>query len=419
MSTNEGELTATPRDVLCQEIETRIDKTRVVMDERGYDTLIVFGTNKVCGSLRYLTDYLPDRTGWVSLGPRENYIFEGAALVVPLVGEPVLFTEPGLWITKEICIKNVSVGGLSPDLAGDQTPTVGMRGGLTANNVAEIVKKSKASGKIGVESWDRFPAPLYIELKELLPRIKFERSTVVEELRMIKSPLEIELMRKAAAIGDLGHQAVIECLKNGIGKTEVDVIRAGEQAMRNANPIYDDYSNTSPSLICSGVSIAGGLLHHPSHTKRIEKADAVLWDLCMRYEGYSADVNRVRVMGKATDAQKRAHETSLRMYQAVLEAMRPGVKASDLVELASKTARDNGFELWERFIGHGVGLETHERPDMGVEETRLAAGMFIALEPRVAIEGKWLLGNEDCVMVTENGGESFSKFPKTPLELEV
>lgn len=398
---------AIPRSTLCNEIERRVELTKELMANRGYDALIVYGDNKVYGSLRYLTDYFPDRAGWISFGPQETQIVEGAAVVIPLKDDPVLMVDPGLMPTREVCIKNILTGGFSAK-KGD---------GLSAKNVADIISGSKTFGKVGIETWDKFPMPLFVELKELLANMAFERSTIIEELRLIKSPFEVEMMRQAALVGDLGHQTVIENLQLGAGKTELEIIRAAEQAMRNADPIYEDSCSSSPSLICSGFRIAGALLHLPDHTKRIERGNVVHWDICLRYEGFPIDTSRTRVIGKPTDLQKRAYETVLRMHEAVLEAAKPGIKATRLVELADEIAREAGFELWDRFLGHGLGLDLHERPDMGIEELELAANMVLAIEPRIAIQGIYLLGNEDMVLVTENGGQPLTQFPKTPLEL--
>jgi Xaa-Pro aminopeptidase len=277
----------------------------------------------------------------------------------------------------------------------------------------------KGTRKIGIESYDRFPAPIYLELSEALPRVKLERSTIVEELRMVKSALEVETLRKAALVGDVAHRAVIEFLSSGFGKTELDLIRVAEQAMRNEDPIYEDSCNAGPNLVCSGFPLSGSLLHLPDHAKRIERGNVVHWDLVMRYEGYSIDTSRTRVMGKATDEQKRAYEASLRMHEAVIKAAKPGVPASELVILADKVARKSGYELWDRFLGHGTGLDGHERPDLVVEDTPLAANMTLAIEPRIAMDDLYLFGNEDVVLITESGGVPLNQFPKQPLELDL
>ena len=74
------------------------------------------------------------------------------------------------------------------------------------------------------------------------------------------------------------------------------------------------------------------------------------------------------------------------------------------------------LKLWGRFLGHGVGIDVHERPDMGIEELPLAENMTLAIEPRIQI-GDYLVGHEDVVLVTPDGGESLNQFPKQPLEI--
>jgi len=399
---------STSREILYQEIDRRIEKTKEMMEKKGYNALVVFGDNKVCGSLRYLTDYLPDRAGWISLGPRETYLFEGAGLFIPLAGDPVLLLEPGLMPTTEVHVKKVLAGGFS----------VKKGEGLSGQTIATLMKEYNATARLGIESWDRFPVPIFLELRELLPDAKIERSTVVEELRMIKSPLEIEIFRKAAATGDAGSKVALDMLRDGVGRTELEIIRAVEHAMRSVDPIYEDSCTGSPSLINSGTSISGSQLHFPDPGKKIQTGDAVHWDICLRYDGYAIDTSRTRVIGKATDEQKRAYETTLRMHEAVLKAAKPGVPGCDLVVLADKIARDAGYKLWDHFLGHGLGMDTHERPDMGVEETQLAANMVLAIEPRIT-DGRYLYGNEDMTLITEDGGVPLTQFEKLPLEIAI
>jgi Xaa-Pro aminopeptidase len=107
------------------------------------------------------------------------------------------------------------------------------------------------------------------------------------------------------------------------------------------------------------------------------------------------------------------------MHEAVLDAAKPGVKARELVVLADNVARETGFVLWDAFLGHGLGLDTHERPDLVVEETKLAANMVLAIEPRVSLNDVYLFGIEDMVLVTEDGGVPLTQFPKRPLEIEL
>ena len=71
----------------------------------------------------------------------------------------------------------------------------------------------------------------------------------------------------------------------------------------------------------------------------------------------------------------------------------------------------------DRFLGHGLGWDIHERPDMGVEELPLQENMVLAVEPRIAVDDTYLFGNDDMVHVTSEGGVSLTRFPKEPLEI--
>ena len=91
----------------------------------------------------------------------------------------------------------------------------------------------------------------------------------------------------------------------------------------------------------------------------------------------------------------------------------------DLVALAERVARKHGYELWDRFLGHGLGLDVHSRPDMGAEEMTLTENMLITVEPRIALDDSWLFGNDDMVLVTASGCEPLTHYPVEPLELNL
>jgi len=387
----------------CDEIAARVDRARERMREEGLAALLVFGDNKLYGSLRYLSGYFPDRAGWVSLGERDVYVFEGAMLVLPASGEPVLLVDPGLTLCQVPCTARVSVGSLAS--SGEE--------GLTAANVVDALGPLGADDRVGIEMWERFPAALYLDVREGMPGVTFEPSTIVEELRLIKSPAEIELTRSAARAGDLGHAAVLEALRSGAERSELDLIRLAEHTLRTANPIYEDGCANSPSMIASGSRLAGELLHAPQPDKLVRRGDIVHWDICSRHMGYSVDTSRTRILGDPSPDQQRAYDASIAMFDEVVGAAVPGRPAGDLVGIAAGVAREHGVEMWGSFLGHGAGIDVHERPDMGVEATPLQAGMTLAIEPRVQV-GDYLIGHEDVVLITPEGGEPLNRFPKGP-----
>ena len=223
-------------------------------------------------------------------------------------------------------------------------------------------------------------------------------------------------MTEGAHIGDAGHEAVMATLRKG-APTELEVIRAAEATMRNSDPIYEDSVSLSPSLICSGDPMASSLLHHPRGWKKLQRGDLVHWDITSQYEGYAIDTSRTKALGRPSELQTRAYEAVLAIFEEVLKAAKPGVPAVNLVTLAVDVAKDLGFEFWGPFLGHGAGLDLHERPDLVREATPLQANMVLAIEPRLALDGASLVGVEDMVVVTESGGVSLNRFEKEPLEL--
>ena len=102
----------------------------------------------------------------------------------------------------------------------------------------------------------------------------------------------------------------------------------------------------------------------------------------------------------------------LEMSQAVRDAMKPGAVTTDLVQLADDVAKGYGSRLWLMFLGHGIGLDCHERPDMGVERLVLEENMVITVEPRVVFEDRFLMANEDMCLVTPEGARSLTSFPR-------
>jgi len=395
------------QSTVCAEIESRLRAARGAMVAKGYSALIVYGNNKLVGSLRYLTGFFPDRAGWISLGRDEIFLFEGAALVLPIDHEPVLLVEPGLTLAQEPCISDVRVGSFTSSSSQ----------GLTPRNLAGVLKDASVSGTVGIETWEKFPVPLWLELTRQFPGVRFEHSVIVEELRLVKSAYEIEILKRAALVGDLGHQTFVEALRSGIGKSELELVRIAEYAMRAADPIYEDSCTNSPSLICSGTKIGGNLLHAPQQKKTIKSGDIVHWDICTRHLGYDIDTSRTRSVGKPAPDHARAYQVTLDIMNEVVKVAKPGRPAASLVDLAEKVAGGAGFTVWERFLGHGLGLDAHERPDMGAEGTPLAKNMVLAIEPRIVTDDGYLVGNENMVLVENSGGTILNKFPMTPLEL--
>jgi len=377
-----------------KEFEERIKKVRKRMTEEKLDALIAYGDTKITGNVRYLSGYSARFGGYVCTSRSEWVTFGRAAVVVPLEGEPTLITDCAF---AEKAVRELSV-------------LENLKFSTDFKDIADLLKKNQ-KGRIGISTWDRFPHSMYAALKERLPKATLLPSFIVEDLRMVKSPAEIEILRKAAEVADEGVGVAIKALAEG--KSEKEIHEAAENAMelRNPSPRFVEPTN----ILSFGVRTAlGG--PYPSGAK-LRKGDMVMMDVCNEYDGYAGDITRMKVFGTPTRDQRELYELNLQMDEKAINAIRPGAKARDIWDAAVKVAREAGYEKYVRpCVSHGIGLDVAEKPGHnGVDETRLVPNMVLTCEPAICTTN---LGSsiEDMVLVTETGRELLTKYEKS-LEL--
>jgi len=377
----------------------RIANTRKRMEKDGLNALVAYSNCKLPGNVQYLSNYAPMAAGYQSIGGFETVIWGDTICVVQMEGEPVLLNNCP-WIAPQI---------------KDVTTLTDIRVTFDYAKVISEILSSKEM-RIGIDGWGMFPAPVYERLKSLLPKASFQGSMILEELRMIKSPAEIALMRNSAKLVVEGVKAGIRAIKQGA--TELDITRAIESTMERGNPVYGGYENQTAalSLVGSGVRTSiGGVAPLPT-MKKIKKGDLVVMDICSEYEGYAGDISRGKVLGKSSKEQRDLFEAVMQIQKACLNKIKPGVKHKELQDTANRVGRELGYgEYVVPLVSHGIGLEIHERPDSGVEETVIVPNMVMSCEPAVATP-KLGLRIEDTVLVTETGHEILTKYEKT-LEL--
>src|SRR5260370_39174600 len=261
--------------LLQSEVSNRLGDGRSAMAKSGFTALLAYGDNKLYGSLRYLSGVFPDRAGWISPTGDTRFVFEGGLVLLPIEGDSTLLLEPGLTLAQESCIADVRAGGLG------STPDQG----LTPQTLVKLIREKVPSGVIGIEAWYRFPTGLYAALVDQLRELKLASSTIVEELRLVKSEYEIGILRKAAAVGDRGHEVMVKALTSGKAKSEQELIREVEYAIRLLDPIYEDSSSAGPGMICTGPAVGNSLLYPPQPDRRWGPRDVKEMDNSKRHSG--------------------------------------------------------------------------------------------------------------------------------------
>jgi Xaa-Pro aminopeptidase len=253
---------------------------------------------------------------------------------------------------------------------------------------------------------DHLWATFLLGLQETLPGARWTRaSTVMRELRMRKTPEEIDALRRAGQAIDRVHARVPSMLVPG--RTEAEVGRDIAEAI-----IAEGHDEVSFVIVGSGPN--GASCHHETGDRRIAPGDAIVVDIGGTLDGYSSDCTRNYVVGQALEGYAEAHAALERAQEAACDAVRPGVRAADVDAAARDVLTEAGYgEYFIHRTGHGIGLEVHEDPYIVAgNDLVLEPGMTFSIEPGVYIPGRFGMRIEDIVAVTGDGVERLNKLDR-------
>ena len=229
---------------------------------------------------------------------------------------------------------------------------------------------------------------------------------MVETLRAIKEPEEIELITKAAEIAD----AAFEYIKDKIqaGMTEKEVAWEIEKFMREKG------SDTIPFdiIVASGKNSA--LPHAQPSTKTINKGEPIVIDIGARVEGYSSDLSRTICLGTPDDNFKRLYDIVLGAQLGAIAIIKEGMTGAEADNLARVIIEEAGYaEAFGHGLGHGVGLAPHESPRLGPNSSdKLTDGMVFTIEPGIYLEEWGGVRIEDLVIMEKGKVREISKAKK-------
>jgi Xaa-Pro aminopeptidase len=273
-----------------------------------------------------------------------------------------------------------------------------VKGPLIAGAI-QVIKRKRLK-KIGFESgWTQFDA--YQRLKEGLPLgvSLVPVGRIIEERRMVKSPAEIDTIRRSVNLNSEAFASVLKRIRPGVRELDVAAEIEFQMKMLGAEkPSFD-------TIIAAGPHSALPHSHPTGH--QIGANELLLIDMGASLEGYASDMTRVIHLGPPPRKIREMYRAVLEAQLAGIEAVREGTTAGK-VDTATRNVLKK-YKLDKAFVhstGHGLGLEIHEPPRLGKKDkTRLQAGMAITIEPGVYIEGLAGIRIEDTVLVTKNGCE--------------
>ena len=244
----------------------------------------------------------------------------------------------------------------------------------------------------------------------------------------IKSLREIELMREAGKLLGKAHDELGKAIRPGMSTKEVD--RIGEEIIRSYGciPSFLNY-NGFPASIC--VSVNEEVVHGiPSKHRILQDGDIVSLDAGLIYKGYHSDAARTVAVGEISDDAKKLIEVTKQCFFEGIKFAKEGNHLNDISTAIGEYARSFGDGVVEELVGHGIGTELHEDPQipnfpMKRKGIKLQAGMTLAIEPMINmgtckvewLDDGWTVVSKDrslsahyenTILITKDGCEILS-----------
>ena len=272
--------------------------------------------------------------------------------------------------------------------------------------IAELAAEEGASkGRIGFDGYLSYMVGK--ELESALPDAELvSGDEALFAARTIKEPAELEIVRRAVAVGEMGMRAGIDaCVE---GAMEFEASAAADHAMRSFGAEALPYS----SIVTAGENAA--IMQELSTDKIMRNGEVVMLDLGCMYEGYHSDFARSVLVGPgpASAEQKAAYAAIKAALEAMLAEMKPGANAGRIESVAREAITEAGFgeHAYTYFPGHGIGMSPWEPPIIDIGATaELEAGMVIDVEPGIHKPGVAGMRLEETVLITETGCEVLTK----------
>jgi len=365
------------------EYQARVQHTLKGMEKAEIDAMVAFANKVMPGHVRYLSGY-----------ETRHGIHDFSFFVLAPGREPALLTN-ARWEDqrKMTWVRDIEIVGL--DQAGDA--------------IANRLPKSARS--IGVAGYNHLPTPVYRRLSGRFSSAGIlDASSIVLEVRTIKSPAEIAVLRRCAEITDTGGMAFLAAAREGMSERQVLVEVESALKLNGSDEVsFTTQVGRGPRTASICPYATDELVTNP---------DLMQLDCGATYFGYCGDLSRVAVIGQPSARQRLLLDVTAEMYDRVVEAVRPGADAAEIATLGVRVAERHGLKdlLYVSpahqvaFMAHGIGCSYYEPPEIDVQHhTEILENMIVVVEPILAEEGTGGVKIEDAMLVTASGVERFSK----------
>ena len=371
-----------------QEYEERVRRIQESAKKDGLDGIIVHGDGNENGFIRWVSNFAP--------------LYGSTFIVIPsdgeitMVSDSVLHGEPmhsHWWMT------------WIPDVRPTKHSMEGLMEGLL-----RVLKEKHLAGSGAKLGWvGDYGFPLDT-VRAILPGVGLKNYN--EEfllLKSVKSPKEVQIIRKTMKITSDAMEAGCNAIKDGITESKIAGIINGTMMSEGAH----DFAFFT--MVVSGPKTA---LKHAFPTERkMKKGDMIYIDIGANYYGYDADMSRTLTVGRPSEKQRELLDLAYDIHKATVKMMKPGTVCGDIASKAYELCNGTGYEEDMYVGGHGLGTTLFDIPViLPTVKTKLAVNHVFAYEPMIVPMGMGTAVVEDDYLVTPSGVERLTKFEQKPWE---
>ncbi len=247
----------------------------------------------------------------------------------------------------------------------------------------------------------------YQAFQKNIPKLKLvPYSDLCAEPRMIKDDIELILLKKAQNIAE---KVFLEVKKNlAVGKSEQELAWEIEKTG------HDFGADTISFAPIVGFGPNSAIPHHQNSSKKLKKGDLILIDMGMKYQGYCSDMTRMIFTKKPTKLQHKIYSLVLEAQEKSISKLKAGVKGDEIDGVAREIIKKAGFgETFGHSLGHGIGLEVHEAPNLSQGYGKIIPeNTIVTVEPGVYLENNFGVRIEDMLLVKRNKAINLTQIPK-------
>ncbi|MBO7673423.1 MAG: aminopeptidase P family protein [Atopobiaceae bacterium] len=235
----------------------------------------------------------------------------------------------------------------------------------------------------------------------LMPRLHGDLAL----LRLVKDREELGLLRAAQRITDEAFTHICDFIRPGLTELQIRAELEGFMLSSGAEGLSFD------SIIAAGPN--GANPHARPSARQVQEGDLLVIDYGALLGDYHADMTRTVCVGTPSAEQLRVYDVVRRAHETCADAARPGMGGRELHELAARVIEEAGFgDCFNHGLGHGVGIEIHERPSVGRRsDDTIPIGAVFTIEPGIYLPGKFGIRLEDCGVMEEDGYIPFAESP--------